>query len=103
MLRAGKGWDLQHPATPSLGAMSRRGLLWDLLHPATPSLGAMSRRLCSRARGVSLAAGRRDGGMLPTPDRLVDADGHEDDGEQQGAEDAAQQHCGGEGARQVKL
>lgn len=31
---------------------------------------------------------------LPPPDRLVDADGHEDDGEQQGAEDAAQQHCG---------
>lgn len=30
--------------------------------------------------------------MLPPADGFVDADSHEDDGEQQGAEDAAQQH-----------
>lgn len=32
---------------------------------------------------------------LSPPDGPVDTDGHEDDGEQQSAEDAAQQHCGG--------
>lgn len=30
---------------------------------------------------------------LPPPDRLVDTDSHEDDGEEQSTEDAAQQHC----------
>lgn len=32
---------------------------------------------------------------LPPPDGPVHTDGHEDDGEQERAEDAAQQHCGG--------
>lgn len=31
---------------------------------------------------------------LPPPDGPVDTDGHENDGEQESAEDAAQQHCG---------
>lgn len=48
--------------------------------------------------GGSVRAGTRP---LPPADGFVDADGHEDDGEQQGAEDAAQQHCEG-GGRQVK-
>lgn len=89
------------PAAPVLSAgagtaITAKRMRWCRAEPPRGGSGCP----CGSVR-VTATSSSRGTRPLPPADGFVDADGHEDDGEQQGAEDAAQQHCEG-GGRQIK-